>query len=183
MADRDFPFIKTGIALHIAGGMIERNAAQAVASTPSEAHKAEFQAWTTGGALSSDVGAGMIVYGIYKRSPFWGAVAGLGWLALSVKMTGDKPEKTLSTMDRWGGGSVSSPPARTGWEPWGRRDWDYRDWDWDRHRWSRFGTLGDVGTAIPSPPSPPVTYTPTYMPHTAPPTSYVPRSVDLGPGF
>lgn len=126
MADQDFPFIKSGLALSLAGGLIERRSSQAVASTPNEAHKAEFQSWTTGGALMSDVGAGLIVYGIYKRSPFWGGAVGLGWLALTVMGT-KNPEKTLNAMESWGGKHALSAPVKTG---------------WDRHRYSRFGTLG-----------------------------------------
>ncbi len=138
MTNSDFPFIKTGIAMHLAGGMIERNAARAAASTPSEAHKAEFQAWTIGGALSADVGAGLIVYGIYKRSPFWGAVTGLGWLALTVKTTGDNAERTLTMMDRWGGAPAIAAPTRTGWDPWERRRWEHREREREREPYERF---------------------------------------------
>lgn len=121
MADQDFPFIKTGIALSLAGGMIEGRSSRAVASTPNEAHKAEFQAWTTGGALMSDLGAGLVVYGIYKRNPFWGGAVGLGWLALTV-MGSKNPEKTLSAMERWGGEHALPAPVKTGWEQWERRE-------------------------------------------------------------
>ena len=49
---------------------------------------------------------------------------------------------------------------------------------WGRHY------AGDGGvTVLPPPPRVPVTYTPAYMPHTAPPTTYVPSNVDIGPGF
>jgi len=145
MADQDFPFIKTGLALNLAGGMIERNASKAVAASPSESHKAEFQAWTIGGALMADLGAMSIVYGVYKRSPFWGGALGLGWLALTVKMTGDKPERTLSMMDRWGGEPAVVPPARIGWEPWGRREWEHRAWEREGEHRDPWGHFGDYG--------------------------------------
>ncbi len=185
----DFPFIKTGLALSLAGGMIEGRSSRAVASTPSEAHKAEFQAWTTGGALISDLGAGLVVYGIYKRSPFWGGAVGLGWLALTVMGT-KNPEKTLNAMERWGSERVPPPAARTGWEPWWeRRERRDRDREWDPYRFSRFGTLGNAPppktpvTYTSAPMPQPVTYAPAYMPNTAPPVTYVPSSADFGPGF
>jgi hypothetical protein len=149
MADQDFPFIKTGLALSLAGGMIEGRSSRATMSTQSEAHKAQFQAWATSGTLANDVGMGMIFYGIYKRSPLLAGALGLGYLALNVMAT-KNPEKTLNAMERWAG-EPASPPARTGWEPWEHRDWERRggDWDrdrrwggWDPHRFSRFGTLG-----------------------------------------
>jgi hypothetical protein len=135
LEEKDFPFIKTGIALSIAGSMIERRSSQAVAATPSEAHKAEFQSWTTGGALTADLGAGLIVYGVYKRSPFWGGALGLGWLALTVMGT-KNPEKSLSMLDRLEG-PRPLPAPRAGWEPWERRE-EWRERPWERHHERRW---------------------------------------------
>ncbi len=120
MADQDFPFITTGIALGLAGAMIEKRSSNAVASTTNEAHKAEYQAWTTGGTLIGDLGSGLVVYGIYKRSPGWGIAAGLGLLAITVIGT-KNPEKHMVEYDKMLGGGT-----KTGWEPWERREWERR---------------------------------------------------------
>ena len=134
MADQNFPLISTGIALGIAGGLIERRSSNAVVSTSNEAHRAEYQAWTTSGALMSDVGMGLLAYGIYKRSPGWGIAAGLGLLAFTVMGT-KNPEKGMNAADRlfnaFGGGKIPGPipigsATKTGWEPWERREWERR---------------------------------------------------------
>jgi len=129
--------------------MIERNGSRAVASTDNDAHKAEFQSWTVGGALTADVGAGLIVYGIYKRSPMWGALAGLGWLALTVKMTSDRPDRTLSAMDRWGAHDASSLPSVTGWEPWSQSPVTYRSFPMAPSRgWSSLAAQQGLDTDL-----------------------------------
>ena len=113
MSDKEFPFIKVGLALAIVSSFNQVRAARNSARTPDEAQRTLYQAWAAGDDVVGSVGNAMVFWGIYKRSPGWGIAFGVAGLVGSMFMRAEHvlgPKRTAALPP-----SHFDSPMATGW--------------------------------------------------------------------
>ena len=111
MADKEFPFIKVGLAIGLVSSLNQSRAARNSARTNDEAERTIYRAWAAGDDVMNSVAGGMVLYGIYKRSPGWAYALGALGLVGSMFM---KAEHVLgSKVLPWHGRAVTRIPSVT----------------------------------------------------------------------